>query len=167
MDTKIHPSEKYDRVKFRSDQGGAGPSTLTERKYQQDRYYEIQTDLTLEEARYSEMRKKIPGLGRIPKDRIDRQSKESDFHKRNQAHLCFVKQNFHEIECSKFVPDPEKIGVKKIRDLKCHCGEIFTEHVGISNARNFAERELVETFLVPEGEYLLQINTWTIWDVNI
>lgn len=150
MDTKIHPSEKYDRVKFRSDQGGAGPSTLTERKYQQDRYYEIQTDLTLEEARYSEMRKKIPGLGRIPKDRIDRQSKESDFHKRNQAHLCFVKQNFHEIECSKFVPDPEKIGVKKIRDLKCHCGEIFTEHVGISNARNFAERELVETFLVPE-----------------
>eukprot|EP00105_Crassostrea_gigas_P034984 XP_019919132.1 PREDICTED: transient receptor potential cation channel subfamily M member 6 [Crassostrea gigas] len=150
MDTKIHPSEKYDKVKFRSDQGGAGPSTLTERKYQQDRYYEIQTDLTLEEARYSEMRKKIPGLGRIPKDRIDRQSKESDFHKRNQAHLCFVKQNFHEIECSKFVPDPEKIGVKKIRDLKCHCGEIFTEHVGISNAQNFAERELVETFLVPE-----------------
>lgn len=88
MDTKIHPSEKYDRVKFRSDQWGAGPSTLTERKYQQDRYYEIQTDLTLEEARYSEMRKKIPGLGRIPKDRIDRQSKESDFHKVCKKVVC-------------------------------------------------------------------------------
>lgn len=94
MDTKIHPSEKYDRVKFRSDQGGAGPSTLTERKYQQDRYYEIQTDLTLEEARYSEMRKKIPGLGRIPKDRIDPQKKESDFqkvgYKVKYIHVCTI-----------------------------------------------------------------------------
>lgn len=81
MDTKIYPSEKYDRVRFRSDQGGAGPSTLTERKNKETLYLEIQPDLTLKEAQKSEMRKKIPGLGRIPKDRIDPQKKESDFQK--------------------------------------------------------------------------------------
>nr|XP_034329514.1 transient receptor potential cation channel subfamily M member-like 2 isoform X1 [Crassostrea gigas] len=136
MDTKIHPSEKYDRVRFRSDQGGAGPSTLTERKNKETLFFEIQTDLTLKEAQKSEMRKKIPGLGRIPKDRIDPQKKESDFQKRKEEHLWFVKQNFNQIECSKFVPDPKKINVEKIEYLKCHCGEILTEHVVISNAHN-------------------------------
>lgn len=94
IDTKIHPSEKYDRVRFRSDQGGAGPSTLTERQNQETLYYEMQTDLTLEEAHKTEMRKKIPGLVRIPKDRIDTQRKESDFHevgeKVKHVYVCII-----------------------------------------------------------------------------
>eukprot|EP00105_Crassostrea_gigas_P046633 XP_019930781.1 PREDICTED: transient receptor potential cation channel subfamily M member 3-like isoform X1 [Crassostrea gigas] len=154
MDTKIYPSEKYDRVRFSSDQGGAGPSAmnLKERKIQQDRFYEVQSALTLEEARYSEMRKKIPGLGRIPKDRINTQSQDSEFQKRKQEHVVFVKQNFRQIECSKFVPDPKKLGVKKIRDLKCHCGEILTEHAGLSSAQpmNNVQRDIVEAYLIPE-----------------
>lgn len=93
MDTKIYPSEKYDRVRFSSDQGGAGPSAmnLKERKIQQDRFYEVQSALTLEEARYSEMRKKIPGLGRIPKDRINTQSQDSEFQKVREIMMI---QNF-------------------------------------------------------------------------
>lgn len=82
FDTKIYPTEKYDRVTFSSDKGGAGPSTMSEfQRHQQERYYEVQTSLTLEEARYSEMRKKIPGLGRIPRDRINTQTQDSEFQK--------------------------------------------------------------------------------------
>lgn len=40
------------------------------------------------------MRKKIPGLGRIPKDRIDPQKKESDFqkvgYKVKYIHVCTI-----------------------------------------------------------------------------
>ena len=89
FDTKIYPTENYDRVTFSSDKGGAGPSTMSEfKRHQQERYYEVQTSLTLEEARYSEMRKKIPGLGRIPRDRINTQTQDSEFQKVTYIILC-------------------------------------------------------------------------------
>lgn len=82
VDTKIYPREKYDRVTFSAEQGGAASSSMPDyKRYQQERFYEVQTSLTLEEARYSEMRKKIPGLGRVPKDRIHKQDQDIEFWK--------------------------------------------------------------------------------------
>jgi hypothetical protein len=80
VDTKIYPREKYDQVTFSAEQGGAAHSSMSDyKRHQQERFYEVQTSLTLEEARYSEMRKKIPGLGRVPKDRINKQDLDNEF----------------------------------------------------------------------------------------
>ncbi|XP_061184292.1 transient receptor potential cation channel subfamily M member-like 2 [Saccostrea echinata] len=153
LDTKIYPSDRYDQVTFSPDQGGAASSSMPDyKRYQQERFYDVQTSLTLEEARYSEMRKKIPGLGRIPKDRINKQDQDLEFQKRKQEHITFVKQHFRQIECSKFVPKPNQTSVKKIRDLKCHCGEVLSEHAGLSHTQpmNSVQRDIVEAYLIPD-----------------
>ncbi|XP_061184290.1 transient receptor potential cation channel subfamily M member-like 2 [Saccostrea echinata] len=166
LDTKIYPSDRYDQVTFSPDQGGAASSSMPDyRKYQQERFYDVQTSLTLEEARYSEMRKKIPGLGRIPKDRFHEQDPDSEFQKRKKEHITFVKQHFRQIECSKFVPKPNQTSVKKIRDLKCHCGEVLSEHAGLSNTQpmNSVQRDIVEAYLIPDSKLRSIINRETLF----
>ena len=39
--------------------------------------------------------------------------------------------------------------------FRCHCGEILTEHAGLSNSQpmNNVQRDIVEAYLIPESEY--------------
>ncbi|XP_041370086.1 transient receptor potential cation channel subfamily M member 1-like isoform X2 [Gigantopelta aegis] len=100
--------------------------------------------LTLEEARYSDMRKRI-GLPRVPKDRI---SVHKDYDKKIEELTNFVRQTFQRKECKKFVPKQGQ-KVKKIKDLKCHCGEVLRMHEDLRGNNRGAFEGTEMSFLVP------------------
>ena len=73
---KVYPSRK-DQLNFGSpdyegaarsrSEGGGAHSRL---KYDEDSYEKAQSRMTLDDVRWGEMRKKIPGMGRVPKTRL-------------------------------------------------------------------------------------------------
>jgi hypothetical protein len=88
--------------------------------------------MTLEEARWIGVRKKVPGMSGIPKKAksVGRSQSGSVFYveeedpyqqKINEIRV-FVRQNFHQKECASFVPKPGQTtgpkAKKKIRDLQ-------------------------------------------------
>ncbi|KAK3094835.1 hypothetical protein FSP39_006870 [Pinctada imbricata] len=150
VDTKIHPERHLDKSAFSPEEGGASMSTQSANRNTKD-FYQVQQSLTLDEVRYSEMRKKIPGMGRVPKVRKQQHGEENtEWDKRKRDHIFYVKQHFHQIECCRFVPKKGQ-DVKRIQDLKCYCGEILSEHAGLSNSpMNNVQRDILEAYLIPE-----------------
>ncbi|ESO90835.1 hypothetical protein LOTGIDRAFT_163721 [Lottia gigantea] len=98
---------------------------------------------TLEDAKWSEMRKKA-GFRRYPKEKIESSPK-------NKIELLrsFVRENFHQKECMKFVPKLNQ-KVNKVRDLKCHCGEILRFHAAIKTDKYDKQTPISASFVVPE-----------------
>ncbi|XP_071090476.1 transient receptor potential cation channel subfamily M member-like 2 [Haliotis cracherodii] len=108
--------------------------------------------VTLEDARYSDIRKRI-GLPRLPK----RTSTLQDGYEQVlEEQTEFIRAHFHMKECKQFVPKPDQ-KVKIVKDLKCHCGEILYNHAGLrktTRQKNMATThlEFAQSFLVP-AEY--------------
>lgn len=106
----------------------------------------VRSGLTLEEVRWSSMRRKIPGMSSIPKNK-SKMYVDLDPHTKFMQDLkTYVRQHFHQKECSRFVP-AAKQKVRKAKDLKCKCGEILTEHAGMQVA---ACADLTEQHIVPK-----------------
>ncbi|XP_067657196.1 transient receptor potential cation channel subfamily M member-like 2 isoform X2 [Haliotis asinina] len=108
--------------------------------------------VTLEDARYSDIRKRI-GLPRLPK----RTSTLHDGYEQVlEEQTDFIRRHFHMKECKKFVPKPDQ-KVKIVKDLKCHCGEILYNHAGLRKTTRpksmvTNDLEFAHSFLVP-AEY--------------
>ncbi|CAG2185726.1 TRPM3 [Mytilus edulis] len=137
--SKIHPSDKNFlpfggqdfSMQLQFDTGGGTHSRMsTKRDELDDKRAKTQERLTLEDVRFSDMRKKVPLLGRVPQSKM-MASNEDDksFEQLKQEHITFIKQNFKQLECQKFVPAPNQHKIEKTWALKCHCGDILKNHI--------------------------------------
>ncbi|XP_060085573.1 transient receptor potential cation channel subfamily M member-like 2 [Ylistrum balloti] len=115
-------------------------------------YAKVQNSLTMEEVRWSEMRKKIPGMGRVPRTKF--YTEEDGFERARQENNFYIRTHFKQKECFRFVPAkkgqlPE---VKKVRDMRCECGEVLLRHHGMQGPtqNSHADRDMVESYLVPD-----------------
>ncbi|XP_069140029.1 transient receptor potential cation channel subfamily M member 8-like isoform X2 [Argopecten irradians] len=115
-------------------------------------YAKVQSNLTMEEVRWSEMRKKIPGMGRVPRTKLF--TEEDGFERARQENNFYIRTHFKQKECFRFVPAkkgqlPE---VKKVRDMRCECGEVLLRHHGMQGPtqNSHADRDMVESYLVPD-----------------
>ncbi|KAL3863125.1 hypothetical protein ACJMK2_004897 [Sinanodonta woodiana] len=120
--SKVSPIEMEYGVMSSASGGGQ-----ISRSYQQDDEFSSPSKrerMTLQEARYANMRGKTKPLSQISK--LEKRSTiiEYEYMKEMRA---FIRQNFHQKECSRFVPLPNQ-KVKKRIDLKCQCGEILIGH---------------------------------------
>ncbi|XP_045189390.2 transient receptor potential cation channel subfamily M member-like 2 isoform X2 [Mercenaria mercenaria] len=101
----------------------------------QKRQDSIRNFQTLEEVRWSSMRKKIPGMSSVPKHLSTHPENYTELHTKYMQDLRqYIRQHFHKMECSIFVPAPNQLAkIKYIREIRCHCGGVFTEHSGATN----------------------------------
>ncbi|XP_046549419.1 LOW QUALITY PROTEIN: transient receptor potential cation channel subfamily M member 3-like [Haliotis rubra] len=109
--------------------------------------------VTLEDARYSDIRKRI-GLPRLP---TRTSTLQDGYEQVLEEQTDFIRRHFHMKECKKFVPKPDQ-KVKIVKDLKCHCGEILYNHAGLrktTRPKNMVTNDLefAHSFLVP-AEYV-------------
>ncbi|XP_071180089.1 transient receptor potential cation channel subfamily M member 8-like isoform X2 [Mytilus edulis] len=139
MESKIHPTgrnlQAFGMEDFSSpsqfDTGGGTNSRLMMTRDQIDeRRARTQERLTLEDVRFSDMRKKVPLMGRVPLSRMMNSDQEDkSFEKQKLDHIAFIRQNFKQLECQQFVPAPNQQKIEKTEALKCHCGEVLKNHV--------------------------------------
>ncbi|XP_071180049.1 transient receptor potential cation channel subfamily M member 4-like [Mytilus edulis] len=139
MESKIHPTgrnlQAFGMEDFSSpsqfDTGGGTNSRLMMTRDQIDeRRARTQERLTLEDVRFSDMRKKVPLMGRVPLSKMMNSDQEDkSFEKQKLEHITFIRQNFKQLECQQFVPAPNQQKIEKTEALKCHCGEILKKHV--------------------------------------
>ncbi|XP_060575124.1 transient receptor potential cation channel subfamily M member-like 2 isoform X2 [Ruditapes philippinarum] len=109
----------------------------------QKRQDSVRSFQTLQEVRWSSMRKKIPGMSAVPKHLAT--SPES-YDLQTQELRQYVRQHFHMLECSCFIPAPTQIPkIKYIKQLRCHCGGTFTEHAGMTNKN---ANQMLEQYIV-------------------
>ncbi|XP_052075160.1 transient receptor potential cation channel subfamily M member-like 2 isoform X1 [Mytilus californianus] len=138
MESKIHPSgrnlQAFGMEDFSSpsqfDTGGGTNSRMMTRDEIDERRARTQERLTLEDVRFSDMRKKVPLMGRVPLSKMMNSDQEDkSFEKQKLDHIAFIRQNFMQLECQLFVPAPNQQKIEKIEALKCHCGEVLKNHV--------------------------------------
>ncbi|KAJ8317399.1 hypothetical protein KUTeg_005303 [Tegillarca granosa] len=149
IDTKIYPDMVATPNVFG---GGSMSKQSTSMQKDSPEYMRATESLTLDEMMYSDMRKKIPGMTRVPKAKLDNiNSLKNDWEQKKNDHINFVKQNFTMLECHRFVPKHNQ-KVNQRRDLRCECGAVLSDHAGMYGitARNIATRDMMEQFLIPE-----------------
>ncbi|XP_052073400.1 transient receptor potential cation channel subfamily M member-like 2 isoform X4 [Mytilus californianus] len=138
MESKIHPSSRnlqaFGKEDFSSqshfDTGGGTHSRMMTRDEIDERRARTQERLTLEDVRFSDMRKKVPLMGRIPLSKMMASDQDDkSFEQLKLEHIAFIRQNFKQLECQQFVPAPNQQKIEKTEALKCHCGEVFKNHV--------------------------------------
>ncbi|KAH3733292.1 hypothetical protein DPMN_039717 [Dreissena polymorpha] len=70
----------------------------------------------------------------------------------------FVRQHFNMVECHRFVPAAGQKG-KKIKEVKCHCGEVLNEHAWVASKKLAKTSEKVldiaERPIVPAEQKLI------------
>ncbi|OPL33301.1 hypothetical protein AM593_04136, partial [Mytilus galloprovincialis] len=136
---KIHPSDKnllsFGRqdfsTQFQLDTGGGTHSRMILTRDETDiQKAKTQERLTLEDVRFSDMRKKVPLLGRVPQSKM-MTSNEDDksFEQQKKDHISFIKLSFRQLECQQFVPAPNQQKIDRTGALKCHCGEALKNHI--------------------------------------
>ncbi|XP_053406588.1 transient receptor potential cation channel subfamily M member-like 2 [Mercenaria mercenaria] len=156
-DSRVYPGTSdsmdvgYSAVGYR----GAAVSSLTNDEMESQR-----NRMTLEEARWIGVRKKVPGMSGIPKNRGQSGAtlyvEEVDpYQQKIQEIRTFVRTYFRQKECASFVPKPGQTtgekAVKKIRDLKCHCGEVLMEHADMQGPfPDFSSADMRLECLVPK-----------------
>ncbi|XP_060576682.1 transient receptor potential cation channel subfamily M member-like 2 [Ruditapes philippinarum] len=121
--------------------------------------------MTLEEARWIGVRKKVPGMSGIPKKAksVGRSQsgsvfyveEEDPYQQKIKEIRVFVRNHFRQKECASFVPKPGQTtgpkAKKKIRDLQCHCGEVLMEHAGMQGPfPHFSSADMMLEYLVPK-----------------
>ncbi|XP_052073408.1 transient receptor potential cation channel subfamily M member 3-like isoform X11 [Mytilus californianus] len=138
MESKIHPSDKnllaFGRHDFSTqsqfDTGGGTNSRMMMTRDETDKKKaKTQERLTLEDVRFSDMRKKVPLLGRVPQSKMMASDVDDIFEQQKKEHISFIKLNFRQLECQQFVPAPNQQKIEKTGALKCHCGEVFKNHI--------------------------------------
>ncbi|XP_033756465.1 transient receptor potential cation channel subfamily M member-like 2 isoform X1 [Pecten maximus] len=150
MSNRVYPSHSSspDTNTWTQNTGGGHMS----KPHSSESYAKVQNSLTMEEVRWSEMRKKIPGMGRVPRTKF--YTEEDGFERARQENNFFIRTHFKQKECFRFVPAkkgqlPE---VKKVGDMRCECGEVLLQHHGMQGPtqNSHADREMVESYLVPD-----------------
>ncbi|XP_021378399.1 transient receptor potential cation channel subfamily M member 1-like isoform X2 [Mizuhopecten yessoensis] len=150
MSNRVYPthSSSRDTETWTQNTGGGRMS----KSHTPETYAKVQNNLTMEEVRWSEMRKKIPGMGRVPRTKFYHE--EDGFERARQENNFFIRTHFKQKECYRFVP--AKKGqlpvVKKVRDMRCECGEVLLHHHGMQGPTptSQADRVMVESYLVPD-----------------
>lgn len=136
--------------------GGAASSSLSTAEMESHR-----NRMTMEEARWIGVRKKVPGMSSIPKKTHARsgtsfyEETEDPYHKKIKEMTTFVRNHFRQKECAHFVPKPGQTtglkAAKRNRDLKCHCGEVLMEHAGMQGPfPHFSSADMMLEYLVPK-----------------
>ncbi|WAR20827.1 TRPM3-like protein [Mya arenaria] len=150
----VYPDQSYDYDTGYSHidyHGGVSSSvSFSEREYQKNQ-------MTLKEARWVGVRKKVPGMSGVPsksqskakpgKSQSKSQSKgqssflegyideEDPYLKKIHDMNEFITQHFRQKECQYFVPKKvQKPVAKHIRDLKCQCGEVLSDHKAVRDS---------------------------------
>ncbi|VDI29890.1 Hypothetical predicted protein [Mytilus galloprovincialis] len=171
---KIHPSDKnllafggHDvSTQLQFDTGGGTNSRMMiKRDELDDKRAKTQKRLTLEDVRFSNTRKKVPLLERVPQSKM-MASNEDDksFEQLKQEHITFIKQNFRQLECQRFVPAPNQQKIEETGALKCHCGEVIKNHIPYEFHESTQQRKRK----VPayRYEYLIQSDLKPFIDLN-
>ncbi|XP_076107233.1 transient receptor potential cation channel subfamily M member 8-like [Mytilus galloprovincialis] len=136
--SKIYPSDKNFMpfggqdfsMQSQFNTGGGTNSRMTMKRDELDeKRAKTQERLTLEDVRFSDMRKKVPLLGRVPQSKMMASNVDESFEQLKEEHITFIKQNFKQLECQKFVPAPNQHKIEKTGVLKCHCGEVLKSHI--------------------------------------
>lgn len=161
-DSRVYPGTSetmdlgYSSVGYR----GAAASSISNAEMEAQR-----NRMTLEEARWIGVRKKVPGMSGIPKKARSQGGNqngstfyvetEDPYQKKLKDLTIFVRNHFRQKECASFVPKPGQTkgqkAVKKIRDLKCHCGEVLMEHAGMQGPfPHFSSADMMLEYLVPK-----------------
>lgn len=148
MGNRVYPAHSHDTQMWTQNTGGGHMS----KPRSSEAYAKVQNSLTMEEVRWSEMRKKIPGMGRVPRTKFYHE--EDGFERARQENNFFIRTHFKQKECYKFVPakQGQMPGVKKVKDMRCECGEVLLGHLGMRGmtANQHADRDMVESYLVPD-----------------
>ncbi|CAC5369887.1 unnamed protein product [Mytilus coruscus] len=138
MESKIHPSDrnllafgKQDvSIQSQFDTGGGTNSRMMIKRDELDeKRAKTQERLTLEDVRFSDMRKKVPLLGRVPQSKMMASDLDDSFEQQKAEHITFITQNFKQLECQQFVPASNQQKIEKTGALKCHCGEVLKNHI--------------------------------------
>ncbi|XP_052073401.1 transient receptor potential cation channel subfamily M member 3-like isoform X5 [Mytilus californianus] len=138
MESKVHPSDRnllaFGRQDFSIQSqfdtgGGTNSRMMIKRDDLDEKKAKTQERLTLEDVRFSDMRKKVPLLGRVPQSKMMASDLDDSFEQQKAEHITFIKQNFKQLECQQFVPAPNQQKIEKTEALKCHCGEVFKNHI--------------------------------------
>ncbi|KAK3596566.1 hypothetical protein CHS0354_010445 [Potamilus streckersoni] len=128
--SKVSPVEMEYGVMSSSYGGGQ-----ISKSYQQDEEFSSPSKrekMTLQQARYANMRGRTKPASTFSK--LEKRSTAIEYEYMNEMRT-FIRQNFKQKECSRFVPLPNQ-KVKRRRDLKCHCGEILSGHYFIRFMKN-------------------------------
>ncbi|KAK6185074.1 hypothetical protein SNE40_007394 [Patella caerulea] len=115
---RVHPADEMNISAI--NYGGPSMSKMSYSESQDPYRYRSST---LEDAKWSDMRKKT-GLPRFTKEVL-----EAPIDNKIEAQTRYIRENFHQKECTRFVPKPQPKETK-VRDLKCNCGEILSNHAG-------------------------------------
>ncbi|XP_076461799.1 transient receptor potential cation channel subfamily M member 8-like [Babylonia areolata] len=99
---------------------------------------------SLEQAYWSGMRKRM-GLSGLDKEE-SAESEERKYEMLRKDMARYVENSFHQKECIFFVPKPNQT-VAMNKQLKCHCGEILSNHVWGRSVKEPIDRYVHEDFI--------------------
>ncbi|XP_076107231.1 transient receptor potential cation channel subfamily M member 8-like [Mytilus galloprovincialis] len=170
---KIHPSDKnllaFGRQDFsiqsQFDTGGGTSSRMMMTRDETDiKKAKTQERLTLEDVRFSDMRKKVPLLGRVPQSKMMVSDVDDIFEQQKKVHISFIKLNFRQLECQQFVPAINQQKIEKTGALKCHCGEVLKNHIPYEFHESTQQRKRnvpayrYENLIPPDLEPFIDLN---------
>ncbi|VDI11958.1 Hypothetical predicted protein [Mytilus galloprovincialis] len=170
---KIHPSDKnllaFRRQDFsiqsQFDTGGGTSSRMMMTRDETDiKKAKTQERLTLEDVRFSDMRKKVPLLGRVPQSKMMVSDVDDIFEQQKKEHISFIKLNFRQLECQQFVPATNQQKIEKTGALKCHCGEVLKNHIPYEFHESTQQRKRnvpayrYENLIPPDLEPFIDLN---------
>ncbi|KAL4232041.1 hypothetical protein ACF0H5_009619 [Mactra antiquata] len=162
-DTRVYPGSSDAMEMAYTSEGYHGAAMSS---FSKDELEAQKNRMTLEEARWIGVRKKVPGLHGIPKSKAVKKAQssgprpssnfymelEDPYVQKIKEMTTFIRNHFRQKECSRFVPKQgQTTGVMKMKDLKCNCGEVLMEHAGMQGPfSHFSSADMMLDYLVPK-----------------